>query len=115
MLAIFDKNVAKSPEALQNQEGGSVCALKDEFLLNHFSSIYPSAVKINFGSSGLIACSLDKQNPLLPRFLQFFVFFWDYFHDDVLFRRKKRGEYVFLNNPILNIHEFDLIELFSYV
>uniref|UniRef100_A0A1J3G4P1 Stem-specific protein TSJT1 n=1 Tax=Noccaea caerulescens TaxID=107243 RepID=A0A1J3G4P1_NOCCA len=67
MLAIFDKNVANSPEALQSPEGGSACALKDDFLLNHFSLIYPSAVKINFGSSGLIACSLDKQNPLLPR------------------------------------------------
>lgn len=71
MLAIFDKNVANSPEALQSTEGGSASALKDDFLLNHFSSIYPSAVKINFGSSGLIACSLDKQNPLLPRFYNF--------------------------------------------
>ncbi|ESQ47573.1 hypothetical protein EUTSA_v10021396mg [Eutrema salsugineum] len=67
MLAIFDKNVAKSPEALQSQEGGSACALKDGFLSNHFASIYPGAVTINLGSSGLIGCSLDKQNPLLPR------------------------------------------------
>ncbi|CAN8258425.1 unnamed protein product [Cochlearia groenlandica] len=68
MLAVFDKNVAKSPEALQIHEGdGSVSALKDGFLVNHFSSVYPSAVKINFGSSGLIGCSLDKQNPRLPR------------------------------------------------
>ncbi|KAG7583004.1 Nucleophile aminohydrolases N-terminal [Arabidopsis suecica] len=67
MLAIFDKNVAKTPEALQSQEGGSVCALKDRFLPNHFSSVYPDAVTINLGSSGFIACSLEKQNPLLPR------------------------------------------------
>ncbi|KAF2578267.1 hypothetical protein F2Q68_00003344 [Brassica cretica] len=67
MLAIFDKNVAKAPEALRSQEGGSVCALKDGFLPNHFASIYPGAVTTNLGSSGLIACSLHKQNPLLPR------------------------------------------------
>lgn len=75
MLAIFDKNVAKTPEALQGQEGGSVCALKDGFLPNHFSSVYPGAVTINLGSSGFIACSLEKQNPLLPRFCSVFIFF----------------------------------------
>ncbi|CAH8375581.1 unnamed protein product [Eruca vesicaria subsp. sativa] len=66
MLAIFDKNVAKASEALQSQEGCLVCALKDGLLPNHFASVYPGAVTINLASSGLIACSLDKQNPLLP-------------------------------------------------
>lgn len=84
MLAIFDKNVAKTPEALQSQEGGSVCALKDRFLPNHFSSVYPDAVTINLGSSGFIACSLEKQNPLLPRFLLISLFLTMMFSCSVL-------------------------------
>ncbi|GAV57547.1 DUF3700 domain-containing protein [Cephalotus follicularis] len=67
MLAVFDKSVAKSPEALQSPQSESVSALKDGFLANHFGSMHPSSVTVNLGSSGLIAYSLDKQNPFLPR------------------------------------------------
>jgi hypothetical protein len=68
MLAVFDKSVAKSPEALQSPESGSVSALKDGFLAQHFASVHPSSVTVNLGSSGLFAYSNDKQNPLLPRY-----------------------------------------------
>ncbi|KAJ4828582.1 hypothetical protein Tsubulata_019587 [Turnera subulata] len=68
MLAVFDKTVAKSPEALQSPHSApSSSALRDGFLAKHFSSAHPSAVTVNLGSSGLIAYSLDNQNPLLPR------------------------------------------------
>ncbi|KAI4317899.1 hypothetical protein L6164_025728 [Bauhinia variegata] len=67
MLAVFDKSVGKSPEALQSPQSNLVSALKDGFLAKHFSSDYPGSVTINLGSSGLLAYSLDKQNPLLPR------------------------------------------------
>lgn len=69
MLAVFDKSVAKSPEALQSPASSeSVSALKDGLLAKHFSSQYPGSVSINLGSDGIMAYSLDKQNPLLPRF-----------------------------------------------
>jgi len=67
MLAVFDKSVAKSPEALQISHSESVFALKDGFLGQHFESLHPGSVAINLGSSGLMAYSLDKQNPFLPR------------------------------------------------
>ncbi|KAK7243129.1 hypothetical protein RIF29_37915 [Crotalaria pallida] len=67
MLAVFDKSVAKSPEALQCPHPNSVSALKDAFLTQHFASLHPSSVCINLASSGLLAYSLHKQNPLLPR------------------------------------------------
>ncbi|XP_041005820.1 stem-specific protein TSJT1-like [Juglans microcarpa x Juglans regia] len=67
MLAVFDKSVAKSPEALQSPHSGTLSALKDGVLVHHFSSVHPGSVTVNFGSAGLVACSLDKQNPLLPR------------------------------------------------
>ncbi|XP_061373946.1 stem-specific protein TSJT1-like [Gastrolobium bilobum] len=67
MLAVFDKSVAKSPEALQSPQSNCVSALKDGFLAQHFSSVHPGSVTVNLGSSGLLAYSLDKQNPLLPR------------------------------------------------
>ncbi|CAK9160659.1 unnamed protein product [Ilex paraguariensis] len=68
MLAVFEKSVAKSPEGLQSPHSdSSVCALKDGFLAQQFSSVHPAAVTINLGSAGLIAYSMDKQNPLLPR------------------------------------------------
>lgn len=67
MLAIFDKSVAKSPEGLQTPESNSVSALKDGFLPQHFSSVYPGSVTVNLGPSGALAYSLNQQNFLLPR------------------------------------------------
>ncbi|XP_058769728.1 stem-specific protein TSJT1-like [Vicia villosa] len=67
MLAIFDKSVAKSPEGLQTPESNSVSALKDGFLPQHFSSVYPGSVTVNLGPSGVLAYSLNQQNFLLPR------------------------------------------------
>ncbi len=69
MLAVFHKSVAEAPEALRtpNSDSASVPALKDGFLPQFFASLHSSPVTINLGSSGVIAYSLDKQNPLLPR------------------------------------------------
>ncbi|KAF8388120.1 hypothetical protein HHK36_026786 [Tetracentron sinense] len=67
MLAVFAKSIAKSPEGLNSPHSDSVSALKDGFLVHHFSSLHPGSVTINFGLSGLMAYSSDKQNPLLPR------------------------------------------------
>ncbi|TYI06162.1 hypothetical protein ES332_A10G138700v1 [Gossypium tomentosum] len=68
MLAVFDKSVAKSPDALNAPDNPqAVSALKDGFLPNHFASVYPGSVSISLGSSGVMAYSLEKQNPLLPR------------------------------------------------
>ncbi|XP_052191052.1 stem-specific protein TSJT1-like [Diospyros lotus] len=67
MLAVFDKSVAKSPEALQTPHSESVSALKDGFLAQHFTSVHPGSVTINLGASGFVAYSMEKQNPLLPR------------------------------------------------
>ncbi|XP_010532583.1 PREDICTED: stem-specific protein TSJT1 [Tarenaya hassleriana] len=66
MLAIFEKTVGKSPEALRSPEGGSVCALKDGFLTEKFAAAHSGAVTVNFGSSGLLSYSLHNPNPLLP-------------------------------------------------
>ncbi|KAG2722241.1 hypothetical protein I3843_02G104300 [Carya illinoinensis] len=67
MLAVFDKSVAKSPEALHSPHSGPVLALKDGVLVNHFCSTHPGSVTVNLGSQGLISYSLNNQNPLLPR------------------------------------------------
>jgi hypothetical protein len=67
MLAVFDKSVAKSPEALQSPISDSVSARKDGFLANKFSSANPDSVVINLGAGGLLAYSVSKQNPFLPR------------------------------------------------
>lgn len=68
MLAVFDKTVAKCPEGLKNTESEPIgCALKDDMLFHHFSSIHPDAVSVYLGGSGTMAFSSDKQNPLLPR------------------------------------------------
>ncbi|XP_020210176.1 stem-specific protein TSJT1 [Cajanus cajan] len=67
MLAVFHKSVAKSPEALQTPNSNSLSSLKDAFLANHFSSVHPGSVTVNLGTSGLLAYSLHRQNPLLPR------------------------------------------------
>lgn len=71
MLAVFDKSVAKSPDALQSPESDSVYALKDGILAHHFSSVYPGSVIVNLGSAGLLAYSVEKQNPLLPRYYDY--------------------------------------------
>ncbi|KAK6161501.1 hypothetical protein DH2020_004882 [Rehmannia glutinosa] len=72
MLAVLHKSVAKSPEALlqspQTDQSDSV--LKDGFLATHFSSLHPGSVIINLASSGFIAYSSHRQNPLLPRTLR---------------------------------------------
>lgn len=68
MLAIFDKSVAKSPEALQTpNSAGSVSALKDGFLAKEFENLHPGSVIVNLGSAGIMAHSIEKQNPFLPR------------------------------------------------
>ncbi|KAF7806913.1 stem-specific protein TSJT1 [Senna tora] len=67
MLAVFDKSIAQSPEALKTPESNSVSALKDGFLAKQFTSVHSGAVAVNLGTSGLLAYSMDKQNPLLPR------------------------------------------------
>ncbi|KAL0376658.1 UNVERIFIED_CONTAM: Stem-specific protein TSJT1 [Sesamum calycinum] len=68
MLAVLHKSVAKCPEALlQNTQPQSVSALKDGFLATHFSSVHPGSVVINLASSGFLAYSSDRQNPLYPR------------------------------------------------
>ncbi|CAN0857200.1 Stem-specific protein TSJT1 [Linum grandiflorum] len=68
MLAVFDKKVAKCPAELQSPaSGGSASALTNGFLGNHFQSLHPASVIVNLASSGLIAYSLDKNNPLVPR------------------------------------------------
>ncbi|KAG8370273.1 hypothetical protein BUALT_Bualt14G0099700 [Buddleja alternifolia] len=68
MLAVFDKSVAKSPDALlQTESSSSVSALKDGILAAHFSSVHPDSVVINLASSGFMAYSSDIHNPLIPR------------------------------------------------
>lgn len=67
MLAVFEKSVAKGPEALQSPHSGAAPALKDGALGQHFASAHPGAVTVNLGPSGLLAYSLERQNPLLPR------------------------------------------------
>uniref|UniRef100_A0A7N0TKL8 DUF3700 domain-containing protein n=1 Tax=Kalanchoe fedtschenkoi TaxID=63787 RepID=A0A7N0TKL8_KALFE len=68
MLAVFDKSVAKSPEALQTpNSSGSISALKDGWLANEFANLHPGSVTVNLGSAGIMAHSVDKQNPFLPR------------------------------------------------
>ncbi|MCD9560541.1 hypothetical protein HAX54_019238 [Datura stramonium] len=68
MLAVFDKSVAKSPEALQSPNNDSaISALKDGFLAQRFSSVHAGSVTINLGSAGFLAYSSERQNPLLPR------------------------------------------------
>ncbi|KAK4355555.1 hypothetical protein RND71_024526 [Anisodus tanguticus] len=48
MLAVFDKSVAKSPEALQSPNNDTaVSALKDGFLAHRFSSAHSGSVTIN--------------------------------------------------------------------
>jgi len=74
MLAVFSKSVAKSPEGLQSPESNSVSSLKDAFLAQHFGYLNPSSVTLNLASSVLLAYSLHKNNPLLPRY-QFLIFF----------------------------------------
>lgn len=73
MLAVFDKSVAKSPEALQSPQSESVSTLKDGFLANHFGSLHPGSVTVNLASSGLIAYSLQNKNPLLPRYSTIYI------------------------------------------
>ncbi|XP_047945867.1 stem-specific protein TSJT1-like [Salvia hispanica] len=68
MLAVFDKSVAKSPDALaQNLQNESLPALEDKFLATYFSSVHPGSVVINLASAGFMAYSSDRQTPLLPR------------------------------------------------
>ncbi|XP_042061767.1 stem-specific protein TSJT1-like [Salvia splendens] len=68
MLAVFDKSVAKSPDALaQNAQNESLPALEDKFLATYFSSVHPGSVVINLASAGFMAYSSDRQTPLLPR------------------------------------------------
>ncbi|KAL8481651.1 hypothetical protein ACS0TY_027963 [Phlomoides rotata] len=68
MLAVFNKSVAKSPDALvQGPDTESVSVFKDGYLVNHFSSVHPASVVVNLSSAGFIAYSSGSHNPLLPR------------------------------------------------
>ncbi|OIW06641.1 hypothetical protein TanjilG_04035 [Lupinus angustifolius] len=67
MLAVLEKSVAKSPDALHTPNSNSVSSFKDDFLAQHFSSLHPSSVTVNLTPSALLAYSIHKQNPLLPR------------------------------------------------
>ncbi|GMH08476.1 hypothetical protein Nepgr_010316 [Nepenthes gracilis] len=68
MLAVFDKSVAKCPEALRSPgKSERVYALKDGSLAKNFSSLHPDSITINLGPSGFIAYSTVNQNPLFPR------------------------------------------------
>ncbi|EPS59138.1 hypothetical protein M569_15673 [Genlisea aurea] len=69
MLAVFNKSVAKTPEALlQNSPNDGVSSLSDGSLLpSHFSSGRRGAVVVNLGPSGFIAYSSEGHSPLFPR------------------------------------------------
>ncbi|MFQ6631323.1 hypothetical protein Gotur_009694 [Gossypium turneri] len=68
MLAVFEKSIAKSPDALKvSGDSEAASALNNGFLATHFATLHPGSVTVNLGSSGFMAYSLDKQNPLLPR------------------------------------------------
>ncbi|MBA0683712.1 hypothetical protein Goari_025348 [Gossypium aridum] len=68
MLAVFEKSIAKSPDALKvSGDSEATSALNKGFLATHFATLHPGSVTVNLGSSGFMAYSLDKQNPLLPR------------------------------------------------
>ncbi|KAI3449690.1 hypothetical protein Pfo_006355 [Paulownia fortunei] len=69
MLAVFDRAVAKAPEALKNPETDSArsSSVKDGSLTKYFNSLNPYSVSVNLGPSGFIAYSSRKQNPLIPR------------------------------------------------
>ncbi|KAG1347706.1 putative stem-specific protein TSJT1 [Cocos nucifera] len=69
MLAVFDRTVAKCPEGLRNMESGpgEKGVGGGASLLNHFSATREGAVTIRLGSSGAVAYTAEKQNPLLPR------------------------------------------------
>ncbi|KAK4743210.1 hypothetical protein SAY87_001211 [Trapa incisa] len=78
MLAVFDKSVGKAPDALHSPHTKSVGCLCD-----HFASVHPGAITVNLGPSGRLAYSLDRQNPLHPRYpltsstaLLFFLLFF---------------------------------------
>ncbi|KAK4800002.1 hypothetical protein SAY86_025367 [Trapa natans] len=67
MLAVFDRSVAKAPDALQSPHSQAVSTLKEAYLSDHFTGVHPGSVTVNLGSAGLLAYSMDHQNPLLPR------------------------------------------------
>ena len=75
MLAVFHKSIAEAPEGLRTPDSASLPTLKDGFLPQFFASLHPSAVTVNLGSSGAISYSVDKQNPLLPRYNVYTFFF----------------------------------------
>ncbi|KAJ0252576.1 DUF3700 domain-containing protein [Hirschfeldia incana] len=69
MLAVFEKTVANSPEALQSPNSGSSpsYALKEGYLASQFVSKNSNSVTLNLGSSGVLAYSLDNTDPLVHR------------------------------------------------
>lgn len=81
MLAVFEKTVANSPEALQSPHSSdSAYALKNGSLSTHFGSVNPNSVTLSFGSSGFVAYSLDNHDPRVPRSISS-SFFFDYVLD----------------------------------
>lgn len=80
MLAVFNKSVAEAPEALRTPDTASVSALPQ-----FFASLHASPVTVNFGPSGFISYSLDKQNPLLPRYPVLCIFLSDFWFGPFFF------------------------------
>lgn len=84
MLAVFKKEVAKCPEEVKNAEKCLSC-LKEDLLLQHFSTFYPDSVTLNLAASGFMAFSSLNQNPLLPRYSPLFSFVYVSFFRYVCF------------------------------
>ncbi|KAE8715023.1 transmembrane emp24 domain-containing protein p24beta3-like [Hibiscus syriacus] len=92
MLAVFEKSITKSPDALNVPgDSGADSALNNGFLAAHFTSIHPGSVTVNLGSLGFMAYSLEKKNPLLPRI---FVVVGPYPPDQVV--RDIQGKFAFV-------------------
>lgn len=82
MLAIFDGRVAKRPEYMKMKmpHKNAVSALKDNFLVNHFTSVYPDSVVFSSDASFTFAYSLgDSFNPGPERSALFLSFFSVFF------------------------------------
>ncbi|XP_031476400.1 stem-specific protein TSJT1-like [Nymphaea colorata] len=67
MLAVFEESVAKSPQELKSPVSDDASLKNGRALIDYFASNANGSVAINLGSSGSLAYSTDRQNPLLPR------------------------------------------------
>lgn len=76
MLAIFDGRVAKRPECMMLPQKNAVSSLKDDFLINHFTSVYPDSVVIR-SAAFAFAYSLDATP---NRSVLFYYVFLHFYH-----------------------------------